>query len=135
MGQRVNIQYSIAIEELEAEVRRLIERTDVRLTAALQDFGVPSTVLSLDMSQRIDALREELAQVDYCLNDVSKIIAGYVTYRTQDRVSAQESIPAPAQDWAQQLCDNGSQQEESEYSIPEAIKNFKDALSQNEEPP
>jgi len=137
MEQRVNIQYSIAIGDLELEVRRLIERTEARLTAVLDDFNTESAALSLDMAENIDSLRAELAQIDYGLNDVSKIIMGYVSYRTQS-MSPPEKSPgaAPPEDWGRKVIyDNGMEEGDSKASLTEAIKEFKEAMIPHEKSP
>jgi hypothetical protein len=87
--ERVNIQYSIDIEQLPQEVARLIEEvgqtfcetgdsTVANLMEAAQD-----SPLSLNTVTQVDVMRKKLASLDYVLSDVSNIINGYLTMQVQ----------------------------------------------------
>jgi LPS O-antigen subunit length determinant protein (WzzB/FepE family) len=80
MGQRVNIQYSVEIEDLEAEVNRLFKAAMRNL-----DFKSPMGQLSLGTEgmDQVDNLRRKLAKADIMLGDVQNIIQGYVRFKTQ----------------------------------------------------
>jgi LPS O-antigen subunit length determinant protein (WzzB/FepE family) len=80
MGQRVNIQYSVEIEDLEAEVNRLFKAAMRNL-----DFKSPMGQLSLGTEgmDQVDSLRRKLAKADIMLGDVQNIIQGYVRFKTQ----------------------------------------------------
>ena len=80
MGQRVNIQYSVEIEDLEAEVNRLFKAAMRNL-----DFKSPMGQLSLGTEgmEQVDNLRRKLAKADIMLGDVQNIIEGYVRFKTQ----------------------------------------------------
>ena len=80
MGQRVNIQYSVEIEDLEAEVNRLFKAAMRNL-----DFKSPMGHLSLGTEgmDQVDNLRRKLAKADIMLGDVQNIIQGYVRFKTQ----------------------------------------------------
>ena len=80
MGQRVNIQYSVEIEDLEAEVNRLFKAAMKSL-----DFKSPMGQLSLGTEgmEQVDNLRRKLAKADIMLGDVQNIIQGYVRFKTQ----------------------------------------------------
>ena len=97
MGQRVNIQYSVDIGELDAEVQRLVERSRSRLSALVASFPSSTGVLSLETAEAIDSFRAELAEIDYCLDDVNKIITGYVSYRS-GAMAEEISIPVENSD-------------------------------------
>jgi hypothetical protein len=79
MGQRVNIQYSIELEDLEEEVNRLYSSAITRLVA------LPSASLNLGTEglEKIDSFRQKLAKVDIMLGDIQNIIEGYVRFKTQ----------------------------------------------------
>jgi hypothetical protein len=84
MGQRVNISYSIDIEELPGEVSALINKAQ----AGIEELGEANRVweidfLSLATVNKIGELRECMTKVDYILNDVTNIINGYIYYQTQ----------------------------------------------------
>lgn len=80
MGQRVNIQYSVELEDLEAEVNRLFKAAMRNL-----DFRSPLGHLSLGTEgiDEVDSLRRKLAKADVMLGDVQNIIQGYVRFKTQ----------------------------------------------------
>jgi len=115
MGQRVNIQYSVELEDLEEEVSRLFHNTGKKLTEITPcNFDY----VSIDLSgiQMIDILRQKLAKVDIMLGDVQNIIEGYVRFRTQ---------PAPEREIPfQEISDNLETEQ-----LEDRITKFKEMLS------
>ena len=93
--ERVNIQYSIDLNELAGEVVRLLNRASKNATtAATVDFENLKNVdeknsLSLNTLTSIDLARKRLAAIDYALNDVSQIINGYLAFKVQDSLNQQ----------------------------------------------
>ena len=87
--ERVNIQYSIDLEELPTEVLRLVHRAStIHNEVMAEDLAFLSAVeekhaLSLNTLSAIDVARKKLAAVDYALNDVSNIINGFLTFQVQ----------------------------------------------------
>ena len=79
MGQRVNIQYSIELDDLEEEVNRLYSGAITQL-ASLPHASINLGTEGLD---KVDSFRQKLAKVDIMLGDVQKIIQGYVRFKTQ----------------------------------------------------
>jgi len=79
MGQRVNIQYSVELEDLEEEVNRLYSNALTQL-ASLPHASINLGTEGLD---KVDSFRQKLAKVDIMLGDVQKIIEGYVRFKTQ----------------------------------------------------
>ena len=79
MGQRVNIQYSVELEDLEEEVNRLYSN------AITQLVSLPNASLNLGTEglESVDSFRQKLAKVDIMLGDVQNIIEGYVRFKTQ----------------------------------------------------
>ena len=79
MGQRVNIQYSVELEDLEEEVNRLYSN------AITQLVSLPNASLNLGTGglESVDSFRQKLAKVDIMLGDVQNIIEGYVRFKTQ----------------------------------------------------
>jgi hypothetical protein len=84
MGQRINIQYSIEVDDLEAEVSRLMDKANAELLK-LTNFNSDNP-LSLKSLEGIDELRRGLASVDATLQDVSAIVGGYVTYKASEKM-------------------------------------------------
>ena len=102
MGQRINIQYSVDIDDLDNEVNRLVKEVHTRYSS-LKDIcsnGANAT-LSSEMLENIDHFRLELSAIDHQLNDVTNIISGYLHYKAQEslaRQAPQQSAPATAAD-------------------------------------
>tara|TARA_R110002072_G_scaffold95137_2_gene209637 strand:- start:5760 stop:6131 length:372 start_codon:yes stop_codon:yes gene_type:complete len=79
MGQRVNIQYSVELEDLEQEVNRLYSNAITQI-AALPHASLNLGTEGLD---KVDSFRQKLAKVDIMLGDVQNIIEGYIRFKTQ----------------------------------------------------
>jgi LPS O-antigen subunit length determinant protein (WzzB/FepE family) len=95
MGQRVNIQYSVEIEDLEAEVNRLFKAAMRNL-----DFKSPMGHLSLGTEgmDQVDNLRRKLAKADIMLGDVQNIVQGYVHYKSSPPQQEQPDSPSEAEE-------------------------------------
>ena len=95
MNQRVNIQYSVDLEQLPQEVSRLlgIAFTKLRTTTTDGPDGVVNNgdILSLASVETISTLRKSLAEVDYMLEDVTNIINGYLSFKSRPP----EQAPTP----------------------------------------
>ena len=90
MGQRVNIQYSVGLEELQGEVDRLFARAIKELDLAAPVGGTPKLKLGTEGLEKLDVLRRKLARIDIMLGDVQNIVEGYVRFKTQP---AQPQVP------------------------------------------
>ena len=101
--ERVNIQYSIDIEQLPSEVSRLVEQVG-QVFCATGDQSVADLLeaarlspLSLNTVTQVDVLRKKLASLDYALADISNIINGYLTMQVQknlqQRYDTEQIIP------------------------------------------
>ena len=95
MGQRVNIQYSVELEDLESEVNRLFKAAMRNL-----DFKSPLGHLSLGTEgmDQVDNLRRKLAKADIMLGDVQNIIQGYVRFKTQPTQPMMPDSPSEAEE-------------------------------------
>ena len=93
--ERVNIQYSIDLNELPSEVVRLMARAssvaDAALKAEFKDLKHidEKHALALHAVSTVDLARKRLAAIDYALNDVSQIINGYLTFKVQENLQEQ----------------------------------------------
>jgi|TARA_Y100000296_G_scaffold6885_1_gene8278 hypothetical protein len=100
MRQRVNIQYSIDLEELPWEVNSLISRASTKLVKesnALSDIhqrGAES-LLTLKAVEDISLLRQRLANIDFILEDTTNIISGYIGHVTKN--NSQQELTQTAQ--------------------------------------
>ena len=90
MGQRVNIQYSVGLEELQGEVDRLFARAIKELDLAAPVGGTLKLKLGTEGLEKLDVLRRKLARIDIMLGDVQNIVEGYVRFKTQP---AQPQVP------------------------------------------
>ena len=99
MGQRINIQYSVDIDDLDIEVRRLMDEAHERYSSLkdIYDNG-RNTMLSNEALERVDRIRLELAAMDHRLNDVVNIIAGYLHYKAQVNQPPPHEQPAESAD-------------------------------------
>lgn len=87
MGQRVNIQYSVEIEELQDEVNRLFGNAIMELDKVQPVGGAPVAKLGTDGIDKVESIRHKLAKIDIMLGDVQNIIEGYVRFKTQSEPS------------------------------------------------
>ncbi len=96
MSQRINLQFSIEVDELEGETSRLIGKASdslARLSATANDLAKrDADALTLSNLDAIGELRQKMATIDHQLSDVSNIIKGYLSYRTTDP-PAEETAP------------------------------------------
>ena len=113
MGQRVNIQYSVDLGELQSEVDRLFAKAIKELDLTAPVGGTPKLKLGTEGLEKLDVLRRKLARIDIMLGDVQNIVEGYVRFKTQP---AQPQVP-----------DLPSQPEELEMEqIEDKIARFKE---------
>ncbi len=87
--QRINIQYSISMEELPNEVHRVYNKS----LEQLKNIQIPeldtTELLNSTATKMIDEARQQLAKADLMLADVQSIINSYVEYELS--LSAQAS--------------------------------------------
>jgi len=124
MGQRVNIQYSVELEDLQKEVTRLfnnaIEVLELNPIRPRPDRD--TIILGTDGLEQIDLLRRRLAKVDIMLGDIQNIIEGYVRFKTQAPEPPTREREIPFQQTSEEL--------EIEQ-LEEQIKEFKEFFIAN----
>jgi len=98
MGQRVNIQYSVEIEELSDEVNRLFGKAIKELDLVAPVGGTPKIKLGTDGLEQLDFLRRKLAKIDIMLGDVQNIVEGYVRFKTQPEHPRVPDSPSEAEE-------------------------------------
>ena len=94
MGQRVNIQYSVDIDELSDEVNRLFGNAIKQLDSIAPVGGTPTLKLGTDGLDKLDHLRRKLANIDIMLGDVQNIVEGYVRFKTQPEPPPVTNFPS-----------------------------------------
>ena len=83
MGQRVNIQYSVELQDLQSEVNRLFGNAITELDKVQPPTGSPVIKLGTDGIDKVESIRHRLTKIDIMLNDIQNIIEGYVRFKTQ----------------------------------------------------
>lgn len=116
MGQRVNIQYSVELSDLDREVNRLFDLAVKELEETAMRWRRDSIVLDLSGIQMIDQHRQTLTRTDVALGDIQKIVQGYVQFKSAP--PQQEEVP-----------DSPSEAEELE--LQQKIVRFKEMLNEN----
>jgi hypothetical protein len=87
MGQRINIQYSIDLDELPSEVGKLVLKAVGKLSGCnasikqIQKEYNQKTMMTTASTHDISLLRMRLADVDYILGDIDNLIKSYVSYQ------------------------------------------------------
>ena len=118
MGQRVNIQYSVEIEDLQSEVNRLFSNAIMELDKVQPVGGAPVVKLGTDGIDKIESIRHRLAKIDIMLNDIQNIIEGYVRFKTQP--PPDREIPFQSKDL-----------EVNPEALQDKISKFKELLNEN----
>ena len=98
MGQRINIQYSIDIEELPGEVGRMVAATAQKIESTsniLSNFE-GHDLLTLETIENIDIVRLELAAADHMLRDASAIVSSYVAFKAESARPSEEQDIDPS---------------------------------------
>lgn len=147
MKQRVNIQYSIDLEELPKEIENLLTRTEHKLSKCQEDIQSIiknhdyDTLMTMACTKEISELREKLTDVDFVLEDVATIVSSYIAYQlsksSETSLDTPEALRQKMEDLQKELADgplldseavpendNGAPHNEP---LEEQIKNFKSA--------
>ena len=90
MTERINIQYSIAMEDLPAEVERLATAALKRIDGVPSQLSGPGEMLSLETMQEIDSIRQELAAIDFALRAIHGIVSSYVSFKAETLKPAEQ---------------------------------------------
>jgi hypothetical protein len=100
MTQRINLQYSISLDELPAEVTRLLQTAFNRLQiAGAQD--IPPKPLSLEAIEYLEEVRSTLATIDQALADISAIVNSYLDYQIRSRQAEEPTAVTDPQSLSQ----------------------------------
>ena len=118
MGQRVNIQYSVDIDDLQQEVNRLFSNAIVELDKLQPVGGAPVVKLGTEGLDKIDSIRRKLSKIDIMLGDVQNIVESYIRFKTQSEPTRE----IPFQQSSEEL--------EMEQ-LQDKIEMFKKAINEN----
>lgn len=96
MSSRVNITYSLKVEDLPAETGRLWRQIEEELGSLLSgsDSHLADNTFSLEALSQIEELRQQLGSIDHALGDLNNIIQGYMHYQTQPPQAPPSASPA-----------------------------------------
>jgi hypothetical protein len=96
MSQRVTIQYSVEVEEVEAETVRLTQKAFDHLNEAMAKANEvsPERLATLANVEKIEEVRQCLARADYVFRDVTQLLNGYISYKSESTPS-QAPLPPP----------------------------------------
>ena len=104
MAQRVNIQYSIEVDNLQETVDYLYNKVIKRIDTLNQSMVETSSFLDVALIDEIDEARLELAQIDTQLSDIDRIVKGYISLkaaqnngfpRTPEETQQGDTEPSP----------------------------------------
>jgi len=103
--KRVNITYSIAMQEMPGEVMGLIDKGTQRLhnTIGALKWLTEDNILSPAALTQIDEIRRALATIDIALLDASNIVEGYLNYQSSPQsppLAEEDTIETPAPELA-----------------------------------
>ena len=116
MAQRVNITYSLDVEELPAETLRLWTKACEelnKLSYVVDPHTNAEELFNLNFLDKLASIRETLGNIDFALSDLHNIVNGFMHYQTQLLSSA----PEDSFDELAQKIKNFQEQERSD--IPE----------------
>ena len=91
--QRVNIQYSLTIDQLPNEIDRLYKLAKSTFTEMDKEvFNTSSKLdISIDSIDKINKIRERLADVDHQLMDINGIMTGYMNFISTPKQSTKDN--------------------------------------------
>ena len=133
MGQRINIQYTVDIDELENEVQRLMHAALDNLGEVGGEInwaGPNDSLMTYDMLQNIDRARQRLMTIDLRLADLHGIIEGYLSFMAKSAEAppvTQDSAPAPTEIYTNAADD-------TQDLLTQRIQKFKKAMEHNDNP-
>ena len=96
-NQRVNIQFTIDMDDLPGEVSRLISKSCENVQLArdnFKDLEFDENPLSVQTLKKVDNIRLLLAKSDAVLEDLTKIVTGYLRLQVDSsNQSQQQQVP------------------------------------------
>jgi hypothetical protein len=137
MGQRITIQYSVDLEDLESEVGKMIKQVSQKLEGCGEDLehtvGLGSAEsLSLRMLGELIDMRERIGKIDYTLVDISNIISSYVQYTAQPPQQQEAQPSETVSEEELEAIREKLQQIPKVEQMQDAIENFKNSVEKDE---
>ncbi len=75
---KVNISYAVELQDVPAEVGRLIDRCGQQFRVLHDDFDMIGCSNPLEALKKISEIRESMARLDHRLSDCANILGGYL---------------------------------------------------------
>lgn len=132
---RVNIQYSIDLDELPEEVERLLNKCYLQLRASndlIAHITDKNDLISVATLEDVNELRLQLAKSDHILDDLTKIMSGYMRMSigapNDITANAPQTAPIPNNPFVAQAPPQSTIDE-----LQEKLHNFASSIK-NEEP-
>ena len=126
MGQRVNIQFSIDIDELPNEIQRMLSTAltdiDKAHNTSLQKIEVDN-LMTLETLSEIETIRTTLAHADFVLGDITNIISSFINYKTKSM-----QPPAPPTNYEHVMPETTAEAPDMN-TLQQQIQQFKDNLA------
>jgi hypothetical protein len=105
-NQRLTVQYSIRADEMDAEIKRLMIRSLSMLSRLTEDFdeNIPKVNELINnnnisgLMALISSIRDDLAEVDFSLNECSSVAYGHHDYLMKQRISSFQDTNLPESD-------------------------------------
>ena len=132
-SQRVNIQYSIDLEDLPEEVTRLVDSSTTALEVAFEhaeEISNRDDHLTVKTVEEINSLRLALSKVDYILEDVTKIVGGYLKMALAP--VQEESQQAPPAQTVDNPFTSGRDAETTIGELQQKLTRFTESMNEQE---
>lgn len=93
---RINLQYSIEMEELAPEIGRLYKKANELINQISLIQYAESQILSSSIVNHIHETRVSLAKADAMLRDIQSVVSSYVEYELSQNQDEETQAPAAA---------------------------------------
>jgi len=129
MSERVNISYSVELDELNFEVQRLILKGLHEVQELIKECNEidQEDVLIFKNCESIDNVRRRMAKVDLVLSDVANIISGYVNYKSRPPKSEESPGWSPEGALAAGVPVSNHSAEDM-FALKEKLEKFKESM-------
>jgi len=109
MTQRVNLQFSVNIDELPAEIQRIVDKAANQLNQSYElcdEIRDSEELFSLSTIQKIDLVRQQLASTDQTLLDTHNLINGFLNFLTNVTDRQQNDVYSESVEEIEHVIDN-----------------------------
>tara|TARA_Y100000593_G_scaffold89356_2_gene173443 strand:- start:270 stop:743 length:474 start_codon:yes stop_codon:yes gene_type:complete len=122
MKQRVSLQYSIELDNLENETDRLFDNISRQIQLLGTATNSRPNSLSMDALDFLGELQTHLQSISIAADDLQKIISGFLSFKLQDEQTQQDAGPSEDLPTTSQLND------EDRETLREQINEYRKVL-------